>query len=165
MFNWIWDTVYSTPAMDETMMLFYSGEEKREVGVGFMVDRQAARGVIAFQPISDHLAALTINGTIKIHVVSTYAPTETSTDEAKDNFYSQLQQVLDETPQTDLTILAGDFNTHIVADRSGWEEIMGKFGHGEINDNGLHLISYAAANNFIIGNSHFQHPQKHQLTW
>ena len=111
------------------------------------------------------MAALTINGTIKIHVVSTYAPTETSTDEAKDNFYSHLQQVLDAIPQTDLTILAGDFNAHIGADRSGWEEIMGKFGHGEINDNGLRLMPFAAANNFIIGNSHFQHPPKHQLTW
>ena len=95
-----------------------------------MVDRQAARSVMAFQPISDCLAALTINGTIKTHIVSTYAPTETSTDEAKDNFYSQLQQVLDAIPQTDLTILAGDFNAHIGADRSGWEEIMDKFGHG-----------------------------------
>ena len=72
------------PAMDETMTLFYSGGEKREAG--FMVDRQAARSVIAFQPISDCLAALTINGTIKIHVISIYAPTETSTDEAKDSF-------------------------------------------------------------------------------
>ena len=68
------------PAMDEKMTLFYSSGGKQEAGVDFMVDRQAARGVIAFQPISDHLAALTINGTIKIHVLSTYAPTETSTD-------------------------------------------------------------------------------------
>ena len=43
------------PAMDETMMLFYSDGGKRETGVGFMVDRQAARSVIAFQPISDRL--------------------------------------------------------------------------------------------------------------
>ena len=42
---------------------------------------------------------------------------------------------------------------------------MGKFGHGEINDNGLRLMSFAAANNFIIGNSHFQQFPKHQLTW
>ena len=73
--------------------------------------------------------------------------------------------MLDAIPQTDLTILAGDLNAYISADGSGWEEIMGKFGHGEINDNGLCLMSFAAANNFIIGNSHFQHPQKHQLTW
>ena len=73
--------------------------------------------------------------------------------------------MLDSIPQTEVIILAGDFNAHIGADRSGWESTMGNFGHGEINDNGLRLLSFAASNNLIVGNSQFQHPRKHQLTW
>lgn len=42
---------------------------------------------------------------------------------------------------------------------------MGNFGHGEINDNGLRMLNFATINNLQIGNSHFQHPRKHQLTW
>ena len=42
---------------------------------------------------------------------------------------------------------------------------MGCFTHGKINDNILHLLSFATTNNLLIGNSHFQHPRKHQLTW
>uniref|UniRef100_A0A914X6S7 Reverse transcriptase domain-containing protein n=1 Tax=Plectus sambesii TaxID=2011161 RepID=A0A914X6S7_9BILA len=153
------------PTIDKTTMLFYSGGKKQEAGIGFMVDRQAARSVIAFQPISDHLAVLTINGTVKTHILSTYAPTETSSDAAKDDFYSQLQHTLDMIPQTELIILAGDFNSHTGADRIGWEETLGRFGHGKINDNGLRLLSFAALNNLVVDNSHFQHPRKHQLTW
>jgi exonuclease III len=107
------------PTNGETMTLFYSGGEKREAGVGFMVDRRAAGSVIAFQPISDRLAVLTIDGTVKTHILSIYAPTETSQDAAKDDFYNQLQHALDTIPQTELIILAGDFNAHTGSDRTG----------------------------------------------
>ena len=40
---------------------------------------------------------------------------------------------------------------------------MGKFGIGEINDNGLRLLFLAAANKLVVGNSLFRHPRKYQL--
>ncbi|XP_051787580.1 craniofacial development protein 2-like [Erpetoichthys calabaricus] len=135
--------VVQPPAIDDQMTLFYSGGDKREAGVGFMVTSHAARSVIAFQPISDRLAVLTIKGTIKTHIISVYAPTETCQDPVKDDFYNQLQQTLDSLPQTDVILLAGDFNAHIGTDRTGWENSMGQFGHGHINDNGLRLLSIA----------------------
>ena len=65
-----------------------------------------------------------------------------------------------------MIILAGDFNSHVGVDRVGWESSMGHFGHGQmVNDSGLHLLSFATTNNFIVGNSHFRHLLKHQLTW
>ena len=150
---------------DDTMTLFYSGGQKREAGVGFMVNSQAANSVITFQPISDRLAILTIKGTIKTHIISIYSPTEASSDLTKNDFYNQLQHALDSIPQTEMIILAGDFNAHIGVDRNGWEAVMGRFGHGDINDNGLRLLSFATSNNLTVGNSLFQHPRKHQLTW
>ncbi|CAF1594122.1 unnamed protein product [Adineta ricciae] len=105
-------TIQHTPA-DDTMMLYYSRGQKREAGVGFMVNSQAAKSVIAFQPISDRLAILTIDGTIKTHIVAIYAPTETSPDPKKDDFYNQLQHAFDSIPQTEAIVLAGDFNAHI----------------------------------------------------
>ena len=150
---------------DDTMTLFYSGGQKREAGVGFMVNRQAANSVIAFQPISDRLAILNIKGTIKTHIISIYAPTEASSDLTKNNFYNQLQHALDSIPQTEMIILARDFNAYIGVDRNGWEAVMGRFGHGDINDNGLRLLSFAISNNLTVRNSLFQHPRKHQLTW
>ncbi|KAG2460450.1 CFDP2 protein, partial [Polypterus senegalus] len=157
--------IVQPPAIDDQMTLFHSGGDKREAGVGFMVTSHAARSVIAFQPISSRLAVLTIKGTIKTHITSIYAPTEMCQDPVKDDFYNQLQQTLDFLPQTDVILLAGDFNAHIGTDRMGWESLMGRFGHGHINDNGLRLLSIASANNLLVGNSHFQHPLKHQLTW
>ncbi|KAF5893028.1 endonuclease exonuclease phosphatase family, partial [Clarias magur] len=116
-----------------------------------MVTSHAARNLIAFQPISERLAVLTINGTVKTHLISVYAPTETSPDQVKDDFYNQLQQTLNSLPWTNVSILAGDFNAHIGTDRTGWEDTMGQFGNGEINDNGMRLLSFAGTNNLLVG--------------
>ncbi|CAM4382965.1 unnamed protein product [Leuciscus chuanchicus] len=47
------------PGIDGTMTL-YSGSDKQEAGVGFMVDTRAASSITTFQPISDRLAVLTV---------------------------------------------------------------------------------------------------------
>ena len=129
------------------------------------MNSRAIKSVIIFKPISDRIAVLTIDSTIKTHFVSTYAPTEVISDPMNDCFYNQLQHTLDTIPQTDIIILAGDFNAHIGADRTGCEGTMGCFSHRKINDNILRLLSFATTNNLLIGNSHFRHPRKHQLTW
>lgn len=156
--------VVEPPLTDNQMALYYWGGEKRKAGVGFIVARRATKSVVAFQPISDCLAVLTISGTIKTHLDTIYAPTETSPDPAKDDFYNQLQHMLDSVLQTELIILAGDFNAHTGTDRTGWESTMSRFGHGVMNNNGLRLLSFTNTYNFIIGNTQFQHPKKHQLT-
>lgn len=143
------------PSEEVTMTFLYSGGEKCEAGVGFAVDNRTIKSTLAFQPISDRLAVLTVDGTIRTHVLSVYAPTEGSSESVKDDFYNQLQRTLDSIAQTDVIIIAGDFNAHTGADRRGWESSMGKFGHGSLNDNGLRLLTLATTNNFIVGNSQF----------
>ncbi|RXM33270.1 hypothetical protein EOD39_5613 [Acipenser ruthenus] len=100
--------------------------------------KQDDPSVIAFQPFSNRLAILTIDGTVMTHIVSIYAPTDVSPDDMKDDFYTQLQDALGTIPGRDLVILASDFNAHVGTDRAGWEGTLGRFGVGTNNDNGLH---------------------------
>lgn len=60
-----------------------------------MVAHRAVKSVLSFQPISNRLVVLTINGSIKTRLITIYAPTETNPDLAKNNFYNQLQHTLD----------------------------------------------------------------------
>lgn len=46
--------------------------------VCFIMNSRSTKSVLAFLTISNHLAMLTINSTIKMHVLSVYAPTKTS---------------------------------------------------------------------------------------
>ncbi|KIH67563.1 endonuclease/exonuclease/phosphatase family protein [Ancylostoma duodenale] len=152
---------------DEWMMLYYSrgGGEQQTEGVGFALDRKTCDSVIAFQPVSSIIAVLTLGGTIRTHIVAVYAPMEITADSSKDQFYSQLQQVIDSLPHSEFIIVAGDTNAHVGSRREGWEETLGHFGHGEMNDNSLRLLTFAASKSLLIGNSYFQHPRKHKLTW
>lgn len=50
------------------VVLYYSDGNKQEAGVSFMVSSQAAKSVISFHPVSEHLAALTVDGAIKTHI-------------------------------------------------------------------------------------------------
>lgn len=111
--------------MEEQMTLLYSGGEKREAGVGFMVDSWIARRVLAFQLISNHLTMLPIGDTIKTHLLAVYTLTETSSDETKDNFYNQLQHMMDLIAWTKLTILEGDVNSHVGSNHDSLKETLG----------------------------------------
>ncbi|KAK6032379.1 reverse transcriptase [Ostertagia ostertagi] len=137
-------TRVQVPATDDWMTLYYSGGQEHRDGVGFMLNSHASKCVVSFQPISPRIAVITLGGTVKSHI---------------------LQDVLDSIPRRDLVIVTGDLNARTGADRTGWEPVMGRFGVGEMNNNGLRLLSFATFNDLVIGNSLYQHARKHQLTW
>ena len=59
----------------------------------------------------------------------------------------------------------GDFNAKIGSDNKGYEEIMGKHGIGEMNENGERFADLCATNSLVIGGSVFPHKRIHKATW
>lgn len=72
----------------------------------------------------------------KVSIVNAYAPIESSDEEAKDNFYSSLQAVLDEFPRHDVPLLMGDFNARVVQSNHNRRRVIGKHAVGDLTDNG-----------------------------
>ncbi|XP_071508358.1 craniofacial development protein 2-like [Diadema antillarum] len=77
----------------------------------------------------------TSNGPVPL--VNAYAPTLTSTPEAKDEFYSNLSDVIRNIPDNEHLVLLGEFNARVGADHDSWSSCLGHFGVGKINENGL----------------------------
>ena len=50
--------------------------------------------------------------------ISAYAPTLTSPDEAKEQFYKHLDQVIRSTPQSDKLVVLVDFNARVAKEHS-----------------------------------------------
>ena len=98
-------------------------------------------------------------------MVNAYAPTNLATDDDKDQFYEQLQAVINKAPKRDLLILLGDMNAKIGSDNSGLEHVMGIHGMGTMNDNGRRFTDFCAFNSLIIGGSLFPHKDIHKITW
>ena len=101
--------------------IFYSGGSKHERGVGIMLTAKVAQTVISWEPVSDRIITVRLQARyFNVSLIQVYAPTNTASDEDKDLFYEQVQNVLDAIPGHDMKILLGDFNAQIGNDNTGW---------------------------------------------
>ena len=98
-------------------------------------------------------------------VILCYAPTETSDDSAKDQFYDDLSLAVNHTSRHDVTIVMGDLNASIGSDRIADRGIIGSVCSGFANDNGSRLLDFCSSNDLRLGSSWFPRKRIHQLTW
>ena len=86
---------------DERHKLWYSGEQgKHERGVAIMVHKDTANSVISWQPVSSRIISIRLNCTPQnLTIVQVYAPTSNSTEEENENFYSELEATIANTPK------------------------------------------------------------------
>ncbi|KAJ8351936.1 hypothetical protein SKAU_G00234120 [Synaphobranchus kaupii] len=102
---------------------------------------------------------------IKLNIIQCYAPTNDTIEEKKDDFYDQLQGVLDRLRTKDVTILMGDFNAKTGAENNGYEDIMGTHGLGQMNENGERFADLCSLNQLVIGGRIFPNKRIHKATW
>ena len=100
-----------------------------------------------------------------VTLVSAYAPTLTSTAEAKDEFYININSVVKSIPPKEHVIILGDFNARVGADHDSWPSCLGHFGIGKCNDNGQRLLEFCSYNNLCVTNSFFQTKPQHKVSW
>lgn len=62
-------------------------------------------------------------------------------------------------------MVIGDFNGRIGSQRTGEENIIGKFGYGRRSKNGERMIKMALENNLAFMNSFFRKDPKQKWTW
>ena len=93
-----------------------------------------------------------------ITVIQVYAPTSNAEEAEVEQFYEDLQDLLELTPPKDVLFIIGDWNAKV-----GSQEIpgvTGKFGLGVQNESGQRLTEFCQEN--VIANTLFQQ-QKRQL--
>ena len=154
--------------------LLYSGHIEYGVphteGVALMMAPEAHAALISWKPVNSRIITAkftTGKKDIRLNIIQCYAPTNDAEEEKKDDFYQQLQAVLDRSGAKDITILMGDFNAKIGMDNTGYEGIMGTHGLGQMNGNGERIADLCAQNQFffVIGGSIFPHKRIHKATW
>ncbi|VDP02986.1 unnamed protein product [Schistosoma margrebowiei] len=100
-----------------------------------------------------------------MNIIQCYAPTNDSNDDIKDQFYERLQSIIEKYPGKDITILMRDLNAKVGIDNAGYEDIMGRHGLGQRNENGERFTNLCAFNKFVIGSTIFPHKCIHKATW
>ena len=100
-----------------------------------------------------------------IIVVNVHAPSEEKSDEAKDSFYEELEQVFDHFPKYHIKMLLGDFSTKVGRGNIFKPTIGQESLHQDSNDNGVRLVNFATSQNLVVKRTMFPHRNIHKYTW
>ena len=98
-----------------------------------------------------------------ITVIQVYAPTSNAEEAEADQFYKDLEDLLELTPKTDVLVTIGDWNA-----KAGSQEIpgvTGKLGLGVQKEAGKRIIEYCQENMLVITNMLFQQHKRRLYTW
>ena len=86
-----------------------------------------------------------------IKVIQVYAPTSNAEDAEGEQFYEDLQDLLELTPKKDVLYIIGDWNAKVGSQET--PGVTGKFGLGAWNEAGQRLIEFCQENTLIITNT------------
>ena len=92
-----------------------------------------------------------------ITVLQVHVPTSNAEEAEVEQFYEDLQDLLELTPQKDVLFTIGNWNA-----KPG---VTGKFGFGIQNEAGQRLIEFCQENSLVITNTFFQQHKRRLYTW
>ena len=102
---------------------------------------------------------------LNIILVNVHASSEEKSEESKDTFYEELEQVFDNFPKYHMKILLGDFNAKVVRESIFKPTIRQESLHQECNGNGVRLVNFATLKNLVVKSTMFPHRNIHKYTW
>ena len=100
-----------------------------------------------------------------IIVLNVHAPSEEKSDNSKDSFYEELEQVSDHFPKYDMKILLGDFNAKVGRENICKPTIRNESPHQDGNNNGVRTVNFATSKNLVVKSIMFPHRDIHKHTW
>ena len=98
-----------------------------------------------------------------ITVIQVYAPTSNAEEAEVEQFYEDLQDLLELTPKKDVLFIIGDWNAKVGSQEI--PEVTGKFGLGVQNEEQQRLTEFCQQNILVIANTLFQQHNRRLYTW
>ena len=87
-------------------------------------------------------------------VIQAYAPTSNAEKAEGEQFYEDIQDLLELTPKKDVLFIVGDWNAKVGSQET--PGVTGKFDLGVRNEAGKRLIEFCQENALVIANTLFQ---------
>ena len=88
---------------DDRHKVYFSGEDRHQYGISFPV----------YKSIVSAVFSRLISIRLKASLFTVYAPTSGHDDNKVDNFYQQLQEIIDQIPNKDILVVQGDWNAKV----------------------------------------------------
>ena len=104
---------------------FYNGADGRKNGIGIVLKEELAESVLEVKRLM--AMKLEVNGSI-LNIVSAYAPQVNNSMEEKNDFWENLDGLIESILTEERTVLGADLNGHVGEGNIKDEEIMGRYG-------------------------------------
>ena len=145
--------------------IYYCGQESlRRNGVAIMVNKRVRNAVLGCNLKNDRMISVCLQGKpFNIRVIQVYAPTSNPKEAEVEQFYEDLQDLLEITPQKDVLSIIGDWNAKVGSRET--PGVTGKFGLGMWNEARQRLIEFWQENALVIANTLFQQHKRRLYTW
>ena len=122
--------------------IYYCGQESlKRNGAAIMVNKRVQNAVLGCNLKNDRMISVCFQGTpFNITVIQVYAPTNNAEEAEVEQFYEDLQDLLELTPQKDVFFIIGDWNAKVRSQET--PGVTGKFGLGVRNETEQRLIEF-----------------------
>ena len=146
--------------------IFYNGADGRKNGIGIVLREELAESVQEVKRTSDRLMAmkLEVNGSI-LNIVSAYHLQVNNSMEEKNDFWEDLDGLIESISKEERIILGADLNGHVGEGNIGDEEIMRRYGAGTRNKEGSVVVDFGKRMNLAIVNTYSKKKDKHKMTY
>ena len=131
-----------------------------------MLREELAESVLEVKRVSDRLMAmkLEVNGSI-LNIVSAYAPQVNYSMEENNDFWEDLDGLIESISTEERIVLGADLNGHVDEGHIGDEEIMGRYGAGTRNKEGSMVVDFGKRMDLAIVNTYFKKKDEHRVTY
>ena len=130
--------------------IYYCGQESlRRKGVAIMVNKRVRNALLGCNLKNDRMISVCFQGKpFNIMVIQVYALTSNAEEPEGEQFYEDLQDLLELTPKKDVLFIIGGWKAKV-----GSQETPGKFGLGVQNEARQGLIEFFQENALVIANT------------
>ena len=145
--------------------IYCCGQESlRRNGVALIVNKKVQNAVLRCNFKNDRMISVRFQGKpINITIIHVYAPISNAEEAEVEQFYEDLQDLLELTPSKYVLFIIGDWNAKV-----GSQEIpgvTGKFGLGVQNEAEQRLTEFRQENALVIANTLFQQHKRRLYMW
>ena len=146
--------------------IFYNGADGRKNGIGIVVREELAESVLEVKRVWDRLMAmkLEVNGSI-LNIVSAYPPRVNNSMEEKNDFWKDLDGLIESISTEERIVLGADLNGHVGKENIKREEIMGRYCAGTRNKERSMVVNFGKRMDLAIVNTYFKKKDEHRVTY
>ena len=146
--------------------IFYNGADGRRNGIEIAVKEELAESVLEVKRVSDRLMAMKLEVKESIlNIVSAYAPQVNNSMEEKNDFWEDLDVLIESVSKQEEIVLGADRNGDVTERNIGDEKIMGRYAAGTRIKEGSMVVDFGKRMNLEIVNTYFKKKNEHRVTY